>query len=131
MIGRAPSAWRLRRLAGAVILVAFAACGRFHPFGGSGPAAVIFSNQSLDQADVYAVVQGQSAVRIGTVMAGRTDTLTVPSDVTAPGAQVNIVARILARSIAPSTGAVSIYPGQSYTVTLSSDEKILSFLPAQ
>lgn len=132
MFDRRSARLPLRRLAAALAMAAaLGACGRFHPFGGPGPALVVFNNQSLDEADVYAVIQGGQPVRIGTVMAGRTDTLTVPADATAPGTSVNIVARILARSIAPRTGTVSLYPGQVYSVTLPSDEKLLSFLPAQ
>lgn len=90
---------------------------------------VIFVNESLDQADVYALASGMDARRIGTVMAGRTDTLTVPVDVTTRGT-VNIVARIFASNRAASTGQVSVYPGQVYQVRLPQDEKLLSFLPA-
>ncbi len=124
-----PSARLLRRVAIVLALAVAGACGRFHGGGANGPAIIIFQNQSLDQADVYAVVPGVQTLRIGTVMAGRTDTLTVPADVTSAGGSVNIVARLLARNIAPGTGPVSIYAGQVYQVTLPPDEKLLSFLP--
>src|SRR5690349_17369056 len=74
-----------RRASRAGVLIAamasLGACGPLHR--GNGPtqtATVIFSNESIDQADVYAVVSGSQAVRIGTVFAGRTESLRVPSD---------------------------------------------------
>src|SRR5690348_1180916 len=60
-----------RRASRAGVLIAamasLGACGPLHR--GNGPtqtATVIFSNESIDQADVYAVVSGSQAVRIGT-----------------------------------------------------------------
>lgn len=114
-----------------ILLSVPAACGPFHLGGGSQPAYIVFTNESLDQADVYGIVPAGDAIRIGTVMAGRTDTLKVPTDLLAPQASVNIVARILARGIAPRTGPVSIAAGETYAVRLPPDEKLLSFLPAQ
>lgn len=124
---------RLRRLAPVLGVAAAAACGAFHRGAApsSEPAVIVFANQSLDQADVFAVVQGANAVRLGTVMAGRTESLLVPADLSSRGASINIVARLLARNIAPATGAVSIYGGERYEVTLGADERILSFLPAR
>jgi hypothetical protein len=123
----------LRRLAPALaILIAVAsACSPFRRQAGPPPAVLVFENGSLTQADVFIVSQGLGARRIGTVMAGRTDTLVVPSDITARRASVNIVARQLARSAAPQTGPVSIYPGERYEVRLSTDGRLLSFLPAR
>src|SRR5207247_5747024 len=54
------------------------ACGPFHR-GTSASAAIIFKNESLDQADVYASGPDGNPVRIGTVFAGATDTLRVPA----------------------------------------------------
>lgn len=114
-----------------LLMLAAGACGPLHLGGGPSPAVIIFTNESLDQADVYGVAQSGQAIRIGTVMAGRTDTLQVPTDLLSPQTNVNIVARILARGIAPRTGPVSLLAGEQYQVRLPPDEKLLSFLPAQ
>ena len=120
----------VRRLGPVVlILAAAAACGPFHRGAGQPPAGVIFTNESLDQATVYVVGPGVEFRRIGTVFAGRTDTLSVPADVTRVGS-LNIVARLLARPELPQTGPVSMYPGERYRITLPLDVKLLSFLPA-
>lgn len=94
------------------------------------PARLVFTNDATDQAAVYITVSGVEFRRIGTVMPGRTDTLTVPFDLTNHGI-VNILARILARSTVPQTGPVSIMPGEMYIVHLGMDQKILSFLPSR
>jgi hypothetical protein len=93
------------------------------------PATIVFTNESLDQADVYAVTSGNQPTRIGTVFGGRTDTLTVPRDIAARGENVNIVARLLARSAAPSSGPVPIRPGDHLVVRLPVDQKLLVVLP--
>jgi hypothetical protein len=64
-------------------------------------------------------------------MPGRTDTLHVRQGAVGGDNQANIVARILARSRTPSTGRFALNPGDLVTVTLSSDERILSVLPAR
>ncbi len=124
-----PISRRVRRLAPVVSILAAAACGPVRPGTGQPPAAVIFENQSLEQATVYIVAPGIQFRRIGTVFAGRTETLTVPADLTRAGS-LNIVARLLARPEVPQTGPVSLYPGERYRVTLPPDAKLLSFLPA-
>lgn len=123
-----------RRASRAGVLIAaiagLGACGPFHR--GSGPtqtATVIFSNESIDQADVYAVVSGSPAVRIGTVFAGRTESLKVPGDVAGRGLNVNIVARLLAHRNAPSTGPLPINPGDKYQIRLPADQRQLVVLP--
>jgi hypothetical protein len=90
---------------------------------------VQFHNQSTDQADVYAVGSGGDPFRIGTVFAGRTETLRVPSSVAGGANRVNILARIFPSGRLVSTGPFSITPGEPMDVTLTSDEKILSVLP--
>ena len=123
----------LRRLAPGVltlvVLVGAAACGPFRRGAGPQPAALIFTNQSLDQATVYVVGPGVDFSRLGTVFAGQTDTLTVLAGVALRG-PVNIVARLLARSDVPQTGPVSIRPGAQYEVTLPLHSRLISFLPA-
>lgn len=118
----------------AVVAVAAAlalpGCGPFH--SGSQPESVIvFRNQSPDQADVYAIGSGGDPIRIGTVFAGRTETLRVPSPVTGASSRVNIVARIFASGRLVVTGPFTLMPGDSMDVTLAIDEKILSVLPSR
>jgi hypothetical protein len=121
----------LRRLA-AVILVLMAgaaACVPLRRGVGPPPARLVFMNESLDQADVFVVIPGVHSRRIGTVMAGRTDTLVVPADLVTRGGNLNIVARLFARSRAVQSGPVSIYPGEQYQVRLPLNGRLLSFLP--
>lgn len=109
---------------------ALAGCGPFHR--SSEPQSVIFfRNQSPDQADVYAIGSGGDPIRIGTVFAGRTETLRVPTSVTGGSSRVNIVARIFASGRLVVTGPFTLMPGDSMDVTLTSDEKILSVLPSR
>jgi hypothetical protein len=120
-----------RRLALAAVVGSALACGHFGLGRGANPPALLFfANQSLDQADVYAVAQSGESTRIGTVFPGRTDTLTVPADMAERGENVNIVARLLARSMAPRSGPVSVRPGDHLAITLPSDERTLIVLPA-
>ena len=109
--------------------VTVAACGTFHRGSAEPPALLYFTNESLDQADVYAVSSGGASTRIGTVSGGRTDTLTVPRDVVARNDNVNLVARLLARSAMPSSGPIPIHPGDHLAVRLPIDQKMLVVLP--
>ena len=121
-----------RRLGlGASILLS-AACGSLGRGSGKPqpPASLIFTNESLDQAAVYVIASGVEFRRIGTVIPGRTDTLTIPSDVVARAGTLNIVARLLARNEVPQTGPVTIRAGDLYQVRLTADARVLSFLPA-
>ena len=111
-------------LALAIAISTVAACGPFHRASDSQRALLYFSNESLDQATVFAVMSGGRAVRLGTVFAGRTDTLVVPPEVTR-GTNVNVVARLLARNIRPQSGSLSIVPGDRFEVRLPIDEKTL------
>jgi hypothetical protein len=104
-------------------------CGRFM-HSGEPAAQVIFANESLDQADVYAVLNGGQSQRIGTVFAGRTETLDIPRNIIAAGGTVSIVARLLAHTYAPSTGPLTLNPGDRIRVTLPSNGRSLSVLPA-
>jgi hypothetical protein len=106
-----------------------AACGRF-VHSGEPPAQVIFANESLDQADVYAVLNGGQSQRIGTVFAGRTETLDIPRNITSAGGTVSIVARLLAHTYTPSTGPLTLNPGDRVRVTLPSNARSLSVVPA-
>lgn len=120
----------IRRLAPVVLMLATSACGPLRRGSDQPPATLIFTNESFEQATVYIVAPGLDFRRVGTVFAGRTETLTVPADLAVRGGSLNIVARLLARSEVPQTGPVSIRPGERYRVTLTSDAKLLSFFPA-
>jgi hypothetical protein len=116
-----------------VVLLAAAAlstvgCGPFRR-GGPPDPVVIFTNQSTDQADVYALGAGGEPVRIGTVFAGRTENLRVPSSITGGAQRVNVIARIFASPRTVASGPFSLAAGDTMTVTLTSDEKMLSVLP--
>jgi hypothetical protein len=121
----------LRRLAPAILILMAdaAACVPLRRGAGPPPARLVFTNESLDQADVFVVIPGVHSRRIGTVMAGRTETLIVPADLATRGGSLNIVARLFARSRAVQTGPVSIYPGEQYQVRLPLNGRLLSFLP--
>jgi hypothetical protein len=122
-----------RLVALASLLALPAACGPFRR-GETGEAAgqlaarIYFNNESLDQAAVYAVGPGSDQVRIGTVMAGRTDTLVVPSSLVG-STSLRIYARPLGRSIMPSSGTVTLQPGEALSITLPSDQRTLVVLP--
>jgi len=119
--------------AGCVILAATAACAGANR-GGSpseGPTMIVFKNESLEQADVFAVRRGAGALRLGTVFGGRTDTLKIQEGQIPPGTPVDFVARLLTRSRTPHSGLVSIRPGEVLTVTLPSTANTLGVLPAQ
>lgn len=123
---------RLRLAAAGLAMAAATACGHFG-LGGADTqdALLVFDNQSLDQADVYAVTSGSALTRIGTVFPGRADTLRVPSSLVANGSGVNVVARLLARSYTPSSGILALHPGDIFQVTLSTDGRTLMGLPAR
>ncbi|HEX5074386.1 MAG TPA: hypothetical protein VFW03_14310 [Gemmatimonadaceae bacterium] len=122
---------RVRLMLFAAAAAGAAACGPFHKGQGPPPAYLYFTNESLDQADVYAVLSGNQPIRIGTVAAGRTDTLTVPPEISTRGENVNVVARLLARSIRPSSGPIPIHPGDRLVVRLPVDQKMLVVLPGE
>ena len=120
---------RLRGLGLALALGVTAACGPLRNRATPQERAVIsFTNESLDQADVYAVTATQ-AIRIGTVLAGRTEELVVPADIAFRGQNMNVVARLLAQSYRPSSGPISLSPGQRITVRLPMDQRMLVVLP--
>ena len=121
------------RLAFALVsasVVNTAACAHMHPSEDQPTARLIFVNQSLDQASVFAVLGEGQSQRIGTVFAGRTDTLNIPVNIISNGGTVTIVARLLARSVAPRTGPLTILAGDQFRVTLPSNAQMLSVLPA-
>ena len=94
------------------------------------PAYVYFTNDSQDQADVYAVVSGSQPVRLGTVFSNRTETLVMPGDI-ASRANVSVIARLLARNITPSSGLLSIRPGDKVSIRLPADQRQLVVRPGE
>ena len=122
-------------LCGARLLVVasaslLAACSLNRPTEESGyqPVAVVFANESLQQADVFAVVSGGGeARRLGTVMAGRTETLRVGADLAIRGS-VSLVAR-LQNGRTLSTGVVPLHPGDTVHVQVPMNPNTLVFLP--
>lgn len=119
---------RVRRAVLLLTCLGAAACGPFRQ-GSSASAALIFTNQALDQATVYVVGPGRDFRRLGTVFPGQTDTLTVPAEATIRGF-VNIVARMAGSSEIRQTGPVSMSPGEAYQATLPGASNLISFLPA-
>jgi hypothetical protein len=91
------------------------------------PALVYFSNNSTEQAAVYAVSGGESR-RIGTVFSGQLAKLRVPANMVARGS-VNIFARLLARNEQPQSGSIAVRPGSTYEVTLLPDRRTMMVLP--
>src|SRR6185503_11896262 len=124
--------FRARAAALAVGLALAGACGPYHHTGqaaGDLAAVLYFTNESLDQAAVYAVGQGSQQIRIGTVMAGRTDTLTVPPSLVGSGTSIQIVARQLGHNLGPQSGPLSLVPGDELAIRLPSDARTLIVLP--
>jgi hypothetical protein len=109
---------RTLALALAVLLTA---CGPFH-LGSSGGASVVFTNQTTDQADVYASTVATDPVRIGTVLAGQTSTISVPATVVGRAGQLSIVAHLVAGGTV-STGPFSLGVGQTADLRLPADAR--------
>ena len=92
-------------------------------------AVVSFANESLDMATVYAIRGVGEARRIGSVAAGQTETLRLPTDLTTAG-PITIVAVPLAGNRAASTGQISIRPGDRLVITLPMTQNTLMVFPA-
>jgi hypothetical protein len=109
-----------------------AACGPLHHSGEEAErrAEIEFINESLAPADVYAVVQGSESVRIGTVMAGRSEVLRIPQQMVDRASSLSIVARLLAQSRSLSTGPVTVSRGERIQVRLPMSGGVLSVLPS-
>ena len=128
-MGRIRNATMLRRSVLALALLSLG-CGPFNR-GARERTMVIFTNDSLEQADVYAVISGIDAVRLGTVQPTRTDTLYVPRSVSDRAGQTSLVARLLARTFQPSTGPLSFDGWDVIRIRLSPDGRTLFVLPAR
>lgn len=112
------------------VAMSAAACGGTRAntgFAEQEPAVVYFSNETPEQAAVYAVSGGEQR-RIGTVFAGQLAKLRVPASMVARGT-VNIFARLLARNELPQSGSIAIRPGSTYEVTLMPDLRTMMVLP--
>src|SRR5512132_4246707 len=125
---------RTRHAVALIALAALSACHRNRTAAeideaSNEPTTIEFRNESLAQADVFVSAASSGARRLGTVFAGRTETLTIPKDIAIRGS-INIVARLLARSRLTSTGSIAISPGTHLSVRLPLDEKALYVLPA-
>jgi hypothetical protein len=127
----------MRPLLLAAALVLPGACSRNHPDqagqgdeNNNGPATVVFSNESLQQADLFAVLPGNLVRKLGTVMAGRTEELTVPADIVRRSGNLNLVVRMLARSNTPGSGPVALHAGDRLSVRLPIDGRSLFVAPA-
>ena len=123
----------LAGLVGVASLGAATACGPLHR-NEEGEveerAEVEFINESLYPAEVYAVVTGSESVRIGSVMAGRTEVLRLPQQMIDRASALNIVARPLAGSRFLSTGPVSVNRGERIQVRMPINGSILTVLPS-
>jgi hypothetical protein len=114
----------LLALAGALAL---GGCARNMAAGGPESVEIAFDNQSLEQADVFAVSRGTGARKLGTVFSGRSETLTLPGDLARRG-DVGLVARLLS-GYTVGSGVLGVGPGGSIKVTLPLDRKTLVVLP--
>jgi hypothetical protein len=95
-----------------------------------GAPVITFTNQGLDQVQVYAVRPGGDLRRLTTVASGRSETLTLPRDLTFSAGPVTIIAVPLASNRAASTGPITIRPGDRLTITMPPTQNSLMVLPA-
>ena len=122
----------LRRIPAWALLsaVTMAGCGPFHR-GGQSDSEILFRNQSIDQADVYAMGPGGDPIRIGTVLGQKSSRLTVPQAVAGGSDRVNIIVRVFPSSRIVASGPFTLIPGGIMDVTLPSDENMLGVLPSR
>ena len=117
-------------LAMATLTVTLAACGAARSGSSSSERTkIVFANESFVEATLYATIGSGRGYRLGTVLAGRTDTLAVPASVENRG-NVVFYADLLARSGSPRTSAVTLRPGEWLLVRLPSSLGSLQVLPA-
>ena len=115
-----------------VVCAALAACGPKNHVA-TPPAVIVFSNESVDMADVFAERSaGGSPIRLGSVEAGRTAQLRLPAAALGADGMVTVTARIFARPrLTPTTGPFPLHAGERMAVRLSSDVRMLSVLPVR
>ena len=123
----------LRPLLLAILLLSPAACSRNRPVGidPNQGATIVFANESLSQAELFAVMPGVGSRKLGTIMAGRTEEIAVPPELVRRGGGLNLVARLLARSNTPGSGPITLLPGDRLSVRLPIDGRSLYVLPAR
>ena len=126
-------------LAPTVVAAGFACAGAgssAHP-GSPPPAAdnrgatVYFKNDSWDQVAVYAFTSGLSRTRIGTVMAGRAETLTIPSMMINASGGVHIFTIPLGKNEVADTGPLIFRAGEAVEISQPGNQQILVVLPAR
>ena len=108
--------------------VTVAGCGPFHR-GAQMEPEILFHNQSIDEAAVYAMGPGGDPIRIGTVEGQKTDRLKVP-EISASD-RVNIIVRVFPSSRVVASGPFTLEPGGVMDITLPQEENMLSILPAR
>ena len=114
----------------ALALSALGACASV-PRPASPSAVVVFTNESVDLAELYAV-RGGSSIRLGRAEAGRTVELSVPATALGAGGTVSFIARIFGRPrLAPTSGDVSLLEGERVAVRLPFDLAMLAVVPAR
>lgn len=118
-------------IAAAAVALALVACGgRRAAMEPAAPAFLVFENQTLFEATVFATARGGVPRRVGIVAPNRTETLALRGDVLAAGAGgVTITARLLADRRTPTTGPLTVRPGDRLRVTLPTAANILSVVP--
>ena len=104
------------------------ACSRAIQAGDTGPTLLTFSNESLDMTTVYAIRPGGMAVRIASIMPGRTDTLSVPETVSSSG-QVTIVAVSMVGTAVASSGPLPFGPGTRLALRLPATGNVIWATP--
>jgi hypothetical protein len=112
----------------------FAACAPYRTGGsaaGDLGATIYFKNESLDQVAVYAVLSGVQQSRIGTVMAGRTDTLALSPTIVGSSSGLTILVRPLGRDFTAEVGPITIFPGEALDISLPPNQRMLVVLPAR
>jgi len=112
----------------ALFALAAAACSPLH-LGARERAAVVFTNDSAEQADVYALVGTSETVRIGTVLAARTETLYLPTSITDQGGQTRIIVRLLAHNVQRATSVLTLRATDQVKVRLGADGRTLIVTP--
>jgi hypothetical protein len=114
----------------AVLCLGVVACRPVRPSQlARNSATIVFANDSGEQAEVFASVTGTERVRLGTVMAGRSDQLRVPASLLNRGLNVTITVNLLARRATPQTPPVAIRSGDRIDVRLSTDGRTLLIVP--
>ena len=118
-------------VAALAVVLAVACGGRRGAVVPEEPAVVVFENQSLFEATVFATARGGVPRRVGIVAPNRTETLAIRGDVLAAGGAggLSISVRLLADRRMPTTGPLTVRPGDRFRVTLPTAANILSVVP--